>query len=104
MSNVRAGPSLDFTTWTQLLVDAIRETAPDAKAVRRGRKATITHGDRVVRVELGRDTIWCFAGDGGPQGFTLAIHEPTGVTARNAGRSLASHLRSANSRLEGRAP
>jgi hypothetical protein len=104
MSSLRAGLSLDFTTWAKLLVATISETVPEAKAVRRGRKVTITHGDRIVRVELDRDTIWCLAGDGGPQGFTLAIHEPTDVTARNAGRSLSSYLRSANSRLEGRAP
>jgi hypothetical protein len=104
MSNLRVGPSLAVPTWTQLLVDTIRETVPDAKAVRRGGNATITHGDRGVRVELGRDTVWCFAGDGGPQGFTLAIHEPTADHARNAGQSLSNYLRSANSRLEGRPP
>ena len=72
----------------------IRETVPDANAVRRGRTARITHGDRVVRIEESGQTIWCFAGDGGPQGFTMAVSLHTAATARNVGIALATHLRS----------
>ena len=90
-----SGPDLDFVTWTTQLVHVIRETVPDAKAVRRGRTARITNGDRGARLEESGPTIWCFAGDGGPQGFTLAICEHTAITARNVGISLAGHLRDA---------
>jgi hypothetical protein len=82
-----------FEAWTAELVRTIRETIPDAKAMRRGLTATITNGDRIVRVEQTGGTVWCCAGDGGPQGFTLAIGDHTPATARNAGISLASHLR-----------
>jgi hypothetical protein len=88
-------PGLDFERWTAELVRAIRETVPDAQAVRRGRTARITHGDRLVRLEESGATIWCLAGDGGPQGFTLAGDTHTAATARNAGISLAGYLRNA---------
>lgn len=95
---------MTFVAWVALVVAAICETVPDAKAVRRGRTALISHGDRAVRIEQRGDTIWCFAGDGGPQGFTLAGDVHTGSTARNAGRSLANHLRAATTKPSGRAP
>ena len=88
-----ACPAMTFEAWTAELVRTIRETLPAAKATRRGRTATIAHGDRVAHVEMDVRTVWCRAGDGGPQGFTLVADPPTIEKARNIARSLLNHLR-----------
>jgi hypothetical protein len=49
---------MDFVAWTTELVRVIRETVPDAKAVRRGRSATNSYGDRTVTVVLERGTTY----------------------------------------------